>query len=190
MVFPAAKRSLMHRMQCFLLVIATVLAVGTVALSTANAATVKHSASVEKSAKYCAVVLDRVRPGEKTSRALAKRCATDQETLNRDAAVSASTPLIKFFDCSGWYEPCGWIIYYGAYGTCDRLGYVWNYVGDMWNDKFSSFLVYGACFTTVVYRDWYLQNPAEAHVYTGNVHQIYSPLNNNTSSFKIRSGTY
>jgi hypothetical protein len=154
------------------------LAAGLVA-TPADAATVEPKGE----GQHCAVVLDRLQPGETSSRALRQQCSADEASLQ--SVVAVSTPLVKFFDCTGWHEPCGSVTFYGTYGTCDRSGYGWRYVGDAWNDRFSSLLVYAGCWTTVLYkhRD-YVDCPYGGITY-GNSLALYKTINNEASSFRI-----
>jgi len=90
--------------------------------------------------KYCTVVVEPVKPGEKASRVKSRTCSDDRATAAA-ARDSARTPLMA------WYEHAnyggGSTIVYGDYGPCDGEGYVLN--TGLWRLSISSFRTFSNC---------------------------------------------
>ncbi|MFG2350921.1 hypothetical protein [Streptomyces phaeochromogenes] len=90
--------------------------------------------------KYCTVVVEPVKPGEKVSRVKSRTCTDDRATAAA-ARNSARTPLMS------WYEHAnyggGSTMVFGDYGPCDLSGYVLN--TGLWSRSISSFRTFSSC---------------------------------------------
>lgn len=97
------------------------------------------SAAEPSDGTHCAVVVERVKPGEKFSRVKSRTCS---DTGTAAAALSGRTLLVT------WYEHAEYggasTDVYGDYGPCDAAGYVLT-AGVWWRDQISSFITYNNC---------------------------------------------
>jgi hypothetical protein len=92
--------------------------------------------------QHCVVVLDKLRPGQTTSRTLSRTCAdrTDAPALTRTAA--ASTLLLVLYQDVNFGGASTKI--YGAYGPCDAEGYGFSNLGT-WRNRVSSLKGFNWC---------------------------------------------
>ncbi|WP_327749657.1 hypothetical protein [Streptomyces europaeiscabiei] len=106
----------------------------------AEAASSARAADTRPEGKYCTVVVEPVKPGEKASRVKSRTCSDDRATAAA-ARNSARTPLMS------WYEHAnyggGSTMVFGDYGPCDLSGYVLD--TGLWSNSISSFRTYSSC---------------------------------------------
>ena len=77
------------------------------------------SASEKSQGKYCTVVVERVKPGEKASRVKSRTCSDDNSTATRR---SAGTLLMTWYQHARFGGDMTHV--YGDYGPCDGSGYL------------------------------------------------------------------
>ncbi|MER6290170.1 hypothetical protein [Streptomyces sviceus] len=104
----------------------------------AQAASSARAADTGVEGKYCAVVVEPVKPGEKVSRVKSRTCSdTGTAAVNRSGRTLLMT----------WYEHAeyggGSTDVYGDYGPCDADGYVLS--TGLWRYTISSFITYNSC---------------------------------------------
>lgn len=83
--------------------------------------------------KRCQIVLDRLHPGERSSRVLSSQCVEGDQAL---VAPLGRTILMT------WYKDINYggdsTDVYGWDGPCDQAGYGFEYVGAFWDDTITS----------------------------------------------------
>jgi hypothetical protein len=144
-------------------------------------ANTSHPASVTH--KNCQIVLDKLQPGETTSKVLSSQCTTANQPL---VAPAASALLMT------WYVNISYggdsTTIYGKAGPCDSAGYGIGYVGDAWNDTISSFKVWNNCNYTSAFANKNYGGACQK--YNANVPFVGSALNDEISSFWVSSNTF
>ncbi|WP_433518935.1 hypothetical protein ACQP2T_27540 [Nonomuraea sp. CA-143628] len=106
-------------------------------LVTCGATAAPASASAAKPAptRYCSVLLDPIKPGEKFSRVVREACADTEEAAAKSAGTTASTLLLQLAtDINMGGTVKNWN---GTAGPCDTAGYGIRNLGDF-NDTMSS----------------------------------------------------
>ncbi|MFI1720657.1 hypothetical protein [Streptomyces sp. NPDC020489] len=100
------------------------------------------SASAEASdtaqGRYCTVVVERVKPGEKASRVKSRTCSDDRTAATRS---SAGTLLMSWYQHAGFGGDVTHV--YGDYGPCDSDGYLLD--TGLSRYMISSFRTYNNC---------------------------------------------
>lgn len=147
----------------------------------AFATTFAHPAHASTQVAHCQLVLDALHPGESTSRVLSQQCAQgDQQLVNPQICL---THLMRWWadvnHRGAFTDVCG------NFGPCDSTGYGFNYVGNSWNDRISSFQVFNKCTYTRAYENANYSGICQA--YNGDIDNVGSALNDHISSFRIAS---
>lgn len=139
---------------------------------------------VADTTRHCVILLDKIKPGEDTSRVRAKECA-----IGKKPEVAANSVLLMT-----WYQ----LTKYGGESTyieggakCDSEGYgirdvgagMWD--GPWWNNRISSFKVYNNCDYTTLYNG-YNYGGDRHKSYRGNENDVGNYMDNRTSSLTIR----
>ncbi|WP_141576668.1 hypothetical protein [Actinomadura sp. WMMA1423] len=91
---------------------------------------------------HCAYVLDRLRPGETSSRILRKGCAPSKKELDGAMGTTADTLLLVMYEDANYGGSTK--AWYGKYGPCDSEGYgIRDLETTLWNinDKISSWKI-------------------------------------------------
>lgn len=126
--------------------VTTALATPSVA-APAEAASSARAADTRPTDKYCTIVVEPVKTGEKFSRVKSRTCSDDRATAAA-ARNSARTPLMS------WYEHAnyggGSTMVFGDYGPCDLSGYKLD--TGLWSRSISSFRTYSSCNFQSAYR--------------------------------------
>jgi hypothetical protein len=117
------------------------------ALAAANAATLAHPVG---SGPYCAIVLDKIRPGQVESRVVSNTCAETKEALAGVQAASSSDVLLMEWWLNINFGGTGAAIM-GHEGPCDGAGYGIRDVGFAWRNLISSFKSFSNCNYVVGY---------------------------------------
>ncbi len=154
--------------------LALLLAVG------AFATTLTQTAHAAPPATHCLIVLDRLHPGEQSSRVLSRHCVQANQPL---VAPAGSTHLMRWWADAGYRGDFTDVD--GSSGPCDSTGYGFNYVGDGWNDRISSFQVFNNCTFTRAYSDADYGGVCQA--YSGDTSYVGYALNDAISSLRIAS---
>ena len=99
--------------------------------------------------QHCVVVLDKLRPGQTTSRVLSQTCAdrTDAPALTKAAA--ASTLLLVLYEHVTYGGASTRIT--GAYGPCDAEGYGVSALVSSWRNRVSSLKGFNYCNVVEIY---------------------------------------
>lgn len=125
---------------------------GRTAAATAVAATVLALTGTYSSAataadahttRNCVIVLDELQPGQTTSRVLSHTCTTGAASAKVQPASIQSTLLMTWYADAN--EGGASTQIRGSSGGCDASGYGFAYVGDDWNDRISSYRLFGTC---------------------------------------------
>jgi hypothetical protein len=135
---------------------------------------------------HCQVVLDKVRPGESSSRVLSSQCARAGQTL---VAPRASVPILTIYEHLNYGGRSK--TFYGSAGPCDASGYAINDVGGIplhpswWRTRVSS-LYYG---NNCIYQNGYTgfnRTGTCAH-YHHNTGYVGASMNDRIVSFRVSS---
>jgi hypothetical protein len=92
--------------------------------------------------QHCVVVLDKLRPGQTTSRVLSRTCADRADAPALTKAAAASTLLLVLYQDVNFGGASTRIT--GAYGPCDAEGYGFSNLGS-WRNKVSSLKGFNWC---------------------------------------------
>jgi len=92
--------------------------------------------------QHCAVVLDKLRPGQSSSRVLSQACADRADASALTTAAASSTLLLVLYEHVNFGGASTKI--YGAYGPCDAEGYGIRDLGS-WRNKLSSLKGFNWC---------------------------------------------
>lgn len=101
------------------------------------------AASAKQAARHCAIVIEKLQPGDHESRVVSRECADDAGKLRM---ARAATLLMTWYK-DLWYEGESTKVY-GQDGPCDANGYGISNVGAgaaHWNDSISSYKVFNNC---------------------------------------------
>lgn len=133
---------------------------------------------------YCAMVIEKLKPGERTSKVVHEAtCGADRAAVKSQLGLAASGTLLMTW-CENINCYLGWgTDIYGNDGPCDGQGYGISYVGWGFNDAISAFLVYNSCDNT-----WAFDHEnygGDMQSYYGNVMWVGYYMNDRISSFKI-----
>jgi hypothetical protein len=146
----------------------------------AFATTIASSAHAATPTEHCVIVLDKLHAGESTSRVLSTQCTSGNQQVTPDICL---THLMRWWSDANhrgsYTDVCG------SYGKCDSSGYGFNYVGDAWNDRISSFQVFNNCTYTRAYQNANYGGLCQA--YNGDIDNVGSAFNDQISSFRIAS---
>jgi hypothetical protein len=123
-------------------------ALGAALLVLALPAVAAHAAAPQ-TGEHCAVVIEKLRPGQTESRVVSHECGHDPRLLR---AAKASTRLMTWFDKKGFSVADGARSFavFGSEGPCDTAGYAISDVArfahdDFWHDRISSYKTYAGC---------------------------------------------
>ncbi|MER6442373.1 hypothetical protein ABT275_39575 [Streptomyces sp. NPDC001185] len=119
------------------------------ALTGANSSTASAATAGTREARNCVIVLDRLQPGETSSRVLSRTCTTDTGSAQAQPSSIQSTLLMTWYADANQSGASTQIR--GSSGGCDASGYGIAYVGDDWNDRISSYKLFGTCNTVDAY---------------------------------------
>jgi hypothetical protein len=141
------------------------------------------AAPKETESRYCAIIIEKLKPGEKTSKVVREAtCGADHAAVTSQLGPMTSTLLMHWCQNANCFGGWGTDIY-GSDGPCDQLGYGISFVGWGFNDAISAWNVYNSCNNTWAfdhenyYGDW--------QQYYGNVGYCGNFMNDRISSFKI-----
>jgi hypothetical protein len=135
---------------------------------------------------HCQVVLDKLRPGDTSSRVLSSRCARAGQTL---VAPRASVPILTIYENLNYGGRSK--TFYGGAGPCDASGYAISDVGGIplhpswWRTRVSS-LYYG---NNCIYQNGYTgfnRTGTCAH-YDHNTGYVGASMNDRIVSFRVSS---
>jgi hypothetical protein len=142
----------------------------------------------EPTRPHCAVLVDRLRPGETESRILAQQCADTEEELASSPVFAGATVLMIVY-VNADYGGSSKVFYGGA--PCDAAGYGVSDVGADFRNRISSFQGFNKCnsitgFMSINYggssKPW--ENRGAS---TLAVHWVGSVFNDKLRSFKLRN---
>jgi hypothetical protein len=128
---------------------------------------------------HCAVLLDKLQPGQTESRVVSYTCADSEQAL-ASLQPAASVKLMTVFQNSNF----GIKIkdFFGAAGPCDASGYSINNVGADANDRISSFQTFSNCNHTVAFVD--INQGGGSQGYNGtSISFVGNAMNDRISSF-------
>ncbi|UXX98059.1 hypothetical protein N7U49_48060 (plasmid) [Streptomyces sp. AD2-2] len=97
----------------------------------------------------CVIVLDKLQPGHTSSRVLSHTCTAGTESAQAQPSSIQSTLLMTWYADANQSGASTQIR--GSSGGCDASGYGIAYVGDDWNDRISSYKLFGTCNTVDAY---------------------------------------
>ncbi|MGW3139919.1 hypothetical protein [Streptomyces sp. NPDC001139] len=97
----------------------------------------------------CVIVLDKLQPGQTSSRILSHTCTTGAKSTQAQPSSVQSTLLMTWYADAN--EGGASTQIRGGSGGCDASGYGIAYVGDDWNDRISSYKLFGTCNTVDAY---------------------------------------
>ena len=100
-------------------------------------------------AQHCVVVLDKLRPGQASSRVLSRTCADRPDAPALTKAAKASTLLIVLYEHINYGGASTRIT--GAYGPCDAEGYGVSALVSSWRNRVSSFKGFNWCNVVELY---------------------------------------
>ena len=131
---------------------------------------------------HCIVVIDKVRPGETSSRVVRSACGEQVP-----ATTAAEVPLITYYEHLNFAGRSKTV--YGSAGPCDADGYRIGNVGDLWclfwNVNITSFRYGSGCYYVNAY-DHVNLNGTCWH-YNGNTGYVGASANDTISSFRVSS---
>jgi hypothetical protein len=93
--------------------------------------------------QHCVVVLDKLRPGQSTSRVLSRTCAERADAPALTRAAASSTLLLVLYEHINFGGASTRIT--GAYGPCDAEGYGVSALVSSWRNRVSSFKGFNYC---------------------------------------------
>jgi hypothetical protein len=134
---------------------------------------------------HCAVVLDKVHPGETVSRVLSTTCARDATPK----VALASIPILSIWENLNYTGASK--TFYGGSGPCDAAGYIIRDVGDngihlaWWRTHVSSFMWGNNCSYVNAYKGG--NNTGFCAMYHGNVGYVGAFMNDKIWSFHVQS---
>ena len=105
-------------------------------------ATTEATAPSARAEQHCVILLDRLHPGEETSRVLKKTCADRPDAPALRAASGLGTLLIIVYQDIRYGGASTAIE--GRYGPCDQEGYGIRDLGS-WRNRLSSFKAFNWC---------------------------------------------
>lgn len=148
----------------------------------AQAAT--NTAAAGASEIHCKVVIDKLRPGETTSRVKSSECVQGDQA---PAALASEIPIITYYEHINWTGSSKTV--YGSAGPCDASGYAISDVGDWWsgwwNRNISSWRYGNNCYYQNAYTG--LSRTGTCAHYHGNVGYPGASMNDRISSFRVSS---
>ncbi|NKZ03767.1 hypothetical protein [Actinomadura latina] len=138
-------------------------------------------------ATHCAYVLDRMRPGETSSRVLRQGCAPSEKEARGAVGAAADTLLLVMYaDANYGGLTKSW---YGKYGPCDTEGYgIRNLETTFWNinDKISSWSAgHHSCNYVNMWEDAVYQGRHAAWHNYSRVPYVGSAMNDRVSSVNV-----
>jgi hypothetical protein len=99
--------------------------------------------------QHCVVVLDKLRPGQTTSRVLSRTCADRADAPALTKAAAASTLLLVLYEHVSYGGASTRIT--GAYGPCDAEGYGVSALVSSWRNRVSSLKGFNYCNVVELY---------------------------------------
>jgi hypothetical protein len=99
--------------------------------------------------QHCVVVLDKLRPGQTTSRVLSQTCAERADAPALTKAAAASTLLLVLYEHVTYGGASTRIT--GAYGPCDAEGYGVSALVSSWRNRVSSLKGFNYCNVVEIY---------------------------------------
>jgi hypothetical protein len=102
-----------------------------------------------REAQQCVIVLDELQPGQTSSRVLSHTCTTGTQADKAHPAGAQDTLLMTWYADSDFNGASTQVR--GDDGGCDSSGYGIAYVGDDWNDRISSWKLWGTCNSVTLY---------------------------------------
>jgi hypothetical protein len=99
--------------------------------------------------QHCAVVLDKLRPGQSTSRVLSRTCADRADAPVLTTAAATSTLLLVLYEHINYGGASTKI--YGSYGPCDAEGYGVSALVSSWRNRVSSLKGFNYCNVVEIY---------------------------------------
>ena len=99
--------------------------------------------------QHCVVVLDKLQPGQTTSRVLSQTCADRADAPALTKAAAASTLLLVLYEHATYGGASTRIT--GAYGPCDAEGYGVSALVSSWRNRVSSLKGFNYCNVVEIY---------------------------------------
>jgi len=93
--------------------------------------------------RHCVVILDKLRPGQTSSRVLSQTCADRADAPALNMAAATSTLLLVLYEHVDYGGASTKI--YGSYGPCDREGYGVSALVSSWRNRISSLKGFNYC---------------------------------------------
>jgi hypothetical protein len=143
------------------------------------------TAEAAQPAMHCAVVLDKVHPGETASRVMSESCSTSATSV----VPLASIPILSIWENINYTGASK--TFYGGSGPCDAAGYIIRDVGDngihfaWWRTHVSSFMWGNNCSFVNAYKGG--NNTGFCAMYHGNVGYVGAFMNDKIWSFHVQS---
>ncbi|MEU1534010.1 hypothetical protein [Streptomyces fagopyri] len=122
---------------------ATAVTAALLALTAGYSSTATAAAVDTHEARNCVIVLDKLQPGQTSSRVLSRSCTTGTASAQAQPSGIQSTLLMTWYADANQSGASTQIR--GSSGGCDASGYGIAYVGDDWNDRISSYKLFGTC---------------------------------------------
>ena len=99
--------------------------------------------------RHCVVVLDRLRPGQTSSRVISQTCADRADAPALTMAAATSTLLLVLYEHVNYGGASTRIT--GAYGPCDAEGYGVSALVSSWRNRVSSLKGFNYCNVVEIY---------------------------------------
>jgi hypothetical protein len=147
-------------------------------LAAANAAVLAKPVGT---GSHCAVLLDKLQPGQTESRVVSYTCADSEQALASLQPAASVKLMTVFLDINFGIKIKD---FFGAAGPCDASGYSINNVGADANDRISSFQTFSSCNHTVAFVD--INQSGGSQGYNGtSISFVGNAMNDQISSFHI-----
>jgi hypothetical protein len=99
--------------------------------------------------RHCVVVLDKLRPGQTSSRVISQTCADRADAPALTTAAATSTLLLVLYEHVNYGGASTRIT--GAYGPCDAEGYGVSALVSSWRNRVSSLKGFNYCNVVEIY---------------------------------------
>jgi hypothetical protein len=167
--------------------LATTLARPTQAGASTHSASGPARAAANQPSENCQIVLDKLRPGERSSRILSQQCVPAGQPL---VAPQGRTLLMTWYSNANLKGARTNV--YGKYGPCDSSGYVISNTNQLgttsyWGYYISSYRVFSHCYWSTAFSDY--AEHGVCRVFAGNVNYVGYDLNDHVFSFHISNSS-
>lgn len=168
-------------------IILTVTAIGGLVIPTASAVALALAPASAATDQNCAIVIDRLQPGESSSQIVSKTCSPAGTGPALPAGIQAADLIVTFYGDVGYGGTSSQV--FGDDGPCDADGYGINNMDDV-NDEVglaSSYRLAGTCTISEMYTGYDAEGTSSGLIFGQDQSYVGATFNDNINSFYMFS---